>query len=215
MNSVFLDLFQSYPELEVCNKDLHKAFLIIKDSYQRNGKLLICGNGGSAADSEHIVGELMKGFLSKRKLPPEKRQLFRSQFGEDGDFLSEHLQGALPAISLTSHTALISAFSNDVSAETVYAQQVYGYGQNSDALLAISTSGNSTNVIRAVQVAKVKGLATIGLSGRKGGTLMDLCDTTIRVPKDHTHQIQELHLPVYHALCIALENEFFPEDKNI
>jgi D-sedoheptulose 7-phosphate isomerase len=213
MNSIFSNIFHSFPELKICQKDLFNAFDILKNTYQKKGKLLICGNGGSAADSEHIVGELMKGFIFKRQLKLEARKQFIECFPDEGDFLADHLQGALPAISLVSHSALISAFANDVSAETIYAQQVYGYGLNTDALLAISTSGNSINIIRAVQVAKVMGLASIGLSGRQGGRLQELCDVTIKVPADSTYQIQELHLPVYHALCIALENEFFSEDR--
>lgn len=206
-------LIKSYPDLEVCRQDLNTAFEILKTSYTQNGKTLICGNGGSASDSEHIVGELMKGFISKRPLSENVRQKFREFFPEEGDYLADHLQGALPAISLVSHSALITAFSNDVSAETVFAQQVYGYGRPEDVLLAISTSGNSANVVRAVQVAKVMGLKTIGLTGRKGGKLAGLCDVNIIVPRELTHEIQELHLPVYHALCISLEEAFFSSSE--
>ena len=209
MTQAINTLIDSYPDLEICRHDLNSAFSILKESYSQNGKMLICGNGGSAADSEHIVGELMKGFLSKRPIPESVRQKFKDLFPEEGDYLADHLQGALPAISLVSHSALITAFSNDVTAETVYAQQVYGYGLPGDVLLAISTSGNSANVVRAVQVAKALGLGTIGLTGKKGGKLSELCDVTIKTPRDQTHQVQELHLPVYHALCIALEYTFF------
>lgn len=202
-------LIRTYPDLHLCKNELNKAVELLTDSFRQGGKTLICGNGGSAADSEHIVGELMKGFISKRPLPEHIRQNFRQVFPQEGDYLADHLQGALPCISLLSHTALISAFSNDVCAEMVYAQQVYGYGNKGDVLLAISTSGNSANVVRAVQVAKVSGLVTIGLTGKQGGKLHDLCDVTIRVPRELTHRVQELHLPVYHALCIALEEEFF------
>lgn len=206
-------LLENYPDLEVCRQELIKAFELLRDTYHNKRKVLICGNGGSAADSEHIVGELMKGFVLKRPLPDAVRRQLVEQYPEDGDFLADNLQGALPAISLVSHSALISAFVNDVSAETVFAQQVYGYGQPGDALLSISTSGNSANVVRAVQVARVMEMVTIGLTGSKGGKLHSLCDVTIRVPRTLTHHIQELHLPVYHALCIALEEEFF-EDSN-
>ena len=202
-------LIETYPDLKVCKDDLTSAFELLKNSYHSGGKLLICGNGGSAADSEHIAGELMKGFISKRLLPENVRRKFREHFPEEGDFLADHLQGALPTISLVSHSALMTAFINDVAAETVFAQQVYGYGKKEDSLLAISTSGNSKNVVRAVQVAKVQGLKTIGLTGEGGGRLASLCDTTIRAPRKLTHHIQELHLPIYHALCIALEEEFF------
>lgn len=209
MTSAIKTLIDTYPDLSVCGQDLEGAFELLKSVYQQKGKLLICGNGGSAADSEHIAGELMKGFISKRPIPDKMRQRFTDLFPEDGDFLADNLQGALPTISLVSHSALVTAFINDVSAETVFAQQVYGYGQRGDALLAISTSGNSANVVRAVQVAKALELKTIGLTGEDGGKLSGLCDVTIKVPKKETHRIQELHLPVYHALCIALEEAFF------
>jgi D-sedoheptulose 7-phosphate isomerase len=202
-------LCDSIPDLAVCKEDLNHAFELLRNSYKQKGKLLICGNGGSAADSEHIAGELMKGFISKRPIPDNIRRKFKDLFPEDGDFLADNLQGALPTISLVSHSALITAFINDVTAETVFAQQVYGYGQEGDALLAISTSGNSPNVVRAVQVAKALGLKTIGLTGQGGGKLAELCDVTIKAPRKLTHHIQELHLPIYHALCIALEEEFF------
>ncbi|MFP4093950.1 MAG: SIS domain-containing protein [Cyclobacteriaceae bacterium] len=213
MNPALVNLIQKYPDLEPCKSDLQKSLQFLKATYQNQGKLLICGNGGSAADCEHIVGELMKGFVSKRPLSGEERASFKKIFPEEGEYLADHLQGALPAISLVSHSALISAFTNDVSAETVFAQQVYGYGQASDVLLAISTSGNSINIIRAVQVARIKGVTTIGLSGKDGGRLKELCDVTIVVPRDNTAAIQELHLPIYHALCVALENEFFPSSQ--
>ena len=209
MTHVIDSLIETYPVLEVCRKDIYHTFEIFKESYHQQGKILICGNGGSAADCEHIVGELMKGFVSKRPLPAHVRQKFRRSFPEKGDYLADHLQGALPAISLVSQSSLISAFSNDVAADMVYAQQVYGYGRKGDVLVAISTSGNSVNIVNAVQTAKVMELKTIGLTGRKGGQLLDLCDVTIRVPKDITAQVQELHLPVYHALCLLLEEEFF------
>lgn len=209
MTSAIKILIDTYPDLSVCGQDLEGAYELLKNAYQQKGKLLICGNGGSAADSEHIAGELMKGFISKRPIPDKMRQRFTDLFPEEGDFLADNLQGALPTISLVSHSALITAFINDVSAETVFAQQVYGYGQRGDALLAISTSGNSANVVRAVQVAKALELRTIGLTGEGGGKLSGLCDVTIKVPEKETHRIQELHLPVYHALCIALEEAFF------
>lgn len=209
MTSAIRALIDTYPDLSVCKNDLESAFELLKSTYQQKGKLLICGNGGSAADSEHIAGELMKGFVSKRPLPDKMRRRFRELFPEEGDFIADNLQGALPTISLVSHSALMTAFINDVSAETVFAQQVYGYGQKGDALLAISTSGNSANVVRAAQVARALELQTIGLTGAGGGKLSDLCEVTIKVPREETHRIQELHLPVYHALCIALEEAFF------
>ena len=209
MTNAIDTLINNYPDLRVCQESLIQARELLRNTYRRGGKLLLCGNGGSGADCEHIVGELMKGFLSPRPLPAEVRERFRQHFPEEADYLADHLQGALPAISLVSHPALSSAFSNDVSAEMVYAQQVYGYGQPHDALWAISTSGNSANVVRAVQVAKALGVATIGLTGKDGGKLSKLCDVIIKAPRDLTHEVQELHLPIYHALCISLENDFF------
>jgi D-sedoheptulose 7-phosphate isomerase len=203
-------LITKYPELNECVPSIIEAFEFLKVTYHQGGKVLICGNGGSASDSEHIVGELMKGFMSKRPLSNERRQQFLQHFPEEGNFLANHLQGALPAISLVSHSALITAYANDVSAEMIFAQQVYGYGKSGDTVVGLSTSGNSANVVRAMQVAKVLGLRTIGLTGRSGGKLNELCDVTIRVPWERTPDIQERHLPIYHTLCIMLEEEFFP-----
>ena len=175
---VLTRLVARYPELEVCIPDITQAVERIITSYRNQGKLLVCGNGGSAADSDHIVGELMKGFMSKRPLSEQERQSFVEEFPTDGTYLADHLQGALPAISLIGSTALTSAYANDVAADMVYAQQVFGYGQPGDILIGISTSGNSTNVIRALQTAKVKGLITIGLTGQSGGLMSSICDVT-------------------------------------
>lgn len=202
-------LIATYPELEACASDIEAAFHVIRDCYRRGGKLLTCGNGGSAADAEHIVGELMKGYLLKRPVPEEVRAKMMVGNPEDVDYLTNHLQGGLPAISLVSQTSLISAIANDTAADMVYAQQVYVYGREGDALLGISTSGNAANVIRAMQVARSSGLHTIGLTGRTGGKLRSLCDVCIRVPTQHTPLIQERHLPIFHVLCAMLEEEFF------
>lgn len=209
MSQIVDTLVQKYTELSECRDDIQAAFEALRSTYQEGGKLLVCGNGGSASDSEHIVGELMKGFMSRRPLPAQEREKFAALFPQDSDFLCDHLQGALPAISLVSHSALITAFANDVSAEMIFAQQVYGYGYRGDAVLGLSTSGNSANVLRAMQVAKAKGLRTIGMTGHSGGKMKELCDVTIRVPWDSTPDIQERHLPIYHALCIMLEEAFF------
>ncbi len=202
-------LFARYPVLEACRAEILAAAEAICATYRAGGKLLLCGNGGSAADAEHIVGELMKGFLKKRPLPEALREKMRTAFPQDADYLYENLQGALPAISLVNSVALGTAFANDQAADLVFAQQVLGLGQEGDALLAISTSGNSKNVVYAVETARVRGLKTIALTGRSGGKLKPLADITIAVPEDETYRIQELHLPVYHALCIAAEEEFF------
>lgn len=206
-------LVAKYPELNECVPSIVSAFHMLKLTYQQGGKVLICGNGGSASDSEHIVGELMKEFMSKRPLPDSIRQRFHQQFPEEGEFLADHLQGALPAISLVSQSAFITAYANDVSADMIFAQQVYGYGKEGDALLGISTSGNSSNIVRAIQVAKVMGMRVIGLTGQNGGKMKELCDVVIRVPWGSTPDIQERHLPIYHALCIMLEKEFFPRGE--
>ncbi len=203
------NLLAKYPELSDCKGDVMAAFEMMRDSYRGGGKVLICGNGGSASDSEHIVGELMKGFMSRRPIPETMRSRLIEQFPDDGAYLADHLQGALPAISLVSHTALMTAYANDVAADMVFAQQVYGYGAKGDVLIGISTSGNSVNVIRALQVARAVGMRTIGLTGRSGGKMKGLCDVTIRVPWESTPDVQERHLPIYHALCIMLEEEFF------
>lgn len=209
MNKVLNDLIGKYPELEICKADILTAFEMLCKCYRTEGKILTCGNGGSASDSEHIVGELMKGFKSKRLLPLSFKEKITGLFPDDGDYLGTHLQGALPAIALTSNSTLNTAFANDVAADMIFAQQVYGYGNKGDVLIGLSTSGNSVNVIRALQVAKAKDMTTIGLTGRSGGKMKDLCDATIRVPQDSTPDIQELQLPVYHAICLMLENEFF------
>jgi phosphoheptose isomerase len=203
-------LVRRYPELEGCMGALEQAFTLLEGCYRGGGKVLVCGNGGSAADSEHIVGELMKGFLSRRPLDPSARQWLIDAFPEDGMYLADNLQGALPALSLVSQTALLSAYANDVAPDMIFAQQVYGYGRPGDALIGISTSGNSGNVLRALQVARAMGLATIGLTGRSGGRMVGLCDVTLQVPYDTVTEIQERHLPIYHTLCIMLEEAFFP-----
>jgi D-sedoheptulose 7-phosphate isomerase len=202
-------LIFSYPGLDVCRADIEAAFNVLRDCYRGGGKVLTCGNGGSAADAEHIVGELMKGYLLKRPVPQEIRTKLTGTSPEDGEYLADHLQGGLSAISLVSQTSLLSAIANDTAADMVYAQQVYVYGREGDALIGISTSGNSMNVIRAVQVARTLGLHTIGLTGRTGGKLRSLCDVCIRVPANDTTLIQERHLPIFHVLCAMLEEEFF------
>lgn len=198
-----------YPDLVPCLDDVEAAFDLLRDCFTSGGKLLLCGSGGSASDSEHVVGELMKAFELKRLLPETVRAKLTEAFGGEGTYLADHLQGALPAFSLVSQTALITAVANDVDAELIYAQQVYGYGRPGDALLGISTSGNSASVLHALRVARSLGLATVGLAGRSGGKMKELCDVTIRVPEDDTLLIQERHLPVYHALCRMLEQYFF------
>ncbi|MBD3320232.1 MAG: SIS domain-containing protein [Chitinivibrionales bacterium] len=205
----FSRLFNEYPLLHACRKEIEQAYSYISTCYQNGKKLLICGNGGSAADSEHIVGELMKGFVLKREIPVEDQDRLRSSGAVDWQHLSSRLQRALPAICLSSQTSLTTAYSNDIGDDMVYAQQVYGYGAPGDVLLGISTSGNSPNVVNALKVARAFGVYTIGMTGEDGGVMNDFCDVIIRVPARMTFKVQELHMPVYHALCAMLEEEFF------
>lgn len=207
------ELITRYPALSVCREDLVAAVRLLCDGYHGGHKLIVCGNGGSASDSEHIVGELMKGFLLPRKLGPEMAKRMHEVCPEEAEYFLENLQGALPALSLVNQVALNTAFANDQAPDLSFAQQLLGMGNEGDVLLAISTSGNSTNVIYALQMAKVKGVKTIALTGKSGGKIHSrgLADVTIRVPDDETFRIQEYHLPVYHMFCIAAENEFFGE----
>lgn len=202
-------LMERYPILLPCKKDILSAYEIMRDSYYNKGKLLIAGNGGSAADSEHIVGELMKGFVKKRSLSVSDKKKLLDIDCDYGKSLSDSLQGALPAIALTGHTALSTAYLNDVDGTLGFAQQVYGYGTEKDVFLGITTSGNSLNVINAAIVAKAKGLKVIALTGKDGGKIKKYADICIIVPEKETFKIQELHLPVYHSLCLMLEEEFF------
>ncbi|MDQ0874770.1 D-sedoheptulose 7-phosphate isomerase [Paenibacillus sp. V4I3] len=209
MSQTLKQLFVKYPDLEPCRSSIQEAFEAMRMSFEKGGKMLLAGNGGSAADCEHVVGELMKGFMSPRKLPKEQSDKMMLHGEDQGTYLADHLQGALPAISLVSHTAFATAFNNDVAADMVFAQQVYGYGKPEDTLVVFSTSGNSANIVHAVQVAKALGVYTIGLTGEGGGRLKELCDVTIRVPYRSTPDIQERHLPIYHVLCMMLEEAFF------
>lgn len=202
-------LITRYPALETVKEDIYEAFLTIKTCYEAGGKLLVAGNGGSAADAEHIVGELMKGFVLPRKIAPEFAEKLLSANTQLGAVLAENLQGALPAIALDGHLALSTAYANDCEPTLCFAQQVYGYGNTGDVLLAISTSGNSKNILYAVTVARAKGMKVIGLTGEKESMLSAAADVCIRVPEVETFMAQELHLPVYHCLCLMLEEYFF------
>ena len=202
-------LINRYPNLIVCKDSVIKAYEILEESYSKGGKLLVCGNGGSASDSEHIVGELMKEFKLKRKVYAAQAEIMKTIDLELGTTLAEHLQGALPAITLTAHSSLITAFMNDSEPVLVFAQQVNGYGNPEDVFMGISTSGNSANVLYATITAKARGLKVIGLTGAKENRLMKFADVCICVPETQTYKIQELHLPVYHCLCLMLEDKFF------
>ena len=204
-------LIERYPKLAVCKDDIKKAYELLEAAYSNGRKLLVCGNGGSASDSEHIVGELMKEFKLKRKVYSDQAAALKAVDPELGQVLAENLQGALPAICLTGHSSLTTAFMNDANADLVFAQQVNGYGKAVDVFLGISTSGNSKNVLYAAVNAKAKGLKVIGLTGAKENKLMKYADVCIRVPESETYKIQEYHLPVYHCLCLMLEDKFFGE----
>lgn len=203
------NLIVRYPQLSICREDIWRAYELLESAYQMGRKLLVCGNGGSASDSEHIVGELMKEFKLKRKVYSAHAAALKAIDPELGQTLADNLQGALPAISLTGHSSLQTAFMNDAVPELVFAQQVNGYGKPEDVFLGISTSGNSKNVLYAAVNAKAKGLKVIGLTGAKENKLMKYADVCIRVPETETYKIQELHLPVYHCLCLMLEDRFF------
>lgn len=194
-------LLKRYPELKSCEDKIKNALELIIETYEKGGKILVCGNGGSAADCEHIVGELMKGFRKKRPVHDERIP----------ENLRKGLQGALPAISLPSQISVLSAFINDEEPEMMYAQLVYGYAKENDLVIGISTSGNSQNIVNALNVAKSMGVKTLALTGEKKSKLMEISDVTINVPSSETYEIQEYHLPVYHYLCAAVEKHFFSE----
>lgn len=202
-------LVSRYPELNSCKADIENAYSVLQECFANGKKLLVAGNGGSAADAEHIVGELMKGFVKPRKLGKELSEALVSANPDLGRVLSESLQGALPAIALDGHPALTTAYMNDCEPLLCFAQQVNGYGNSGDVFLGISTSGNSKNVLYAVTVAKAKGLKVVGLTGERESELSAMADVCIRVPQKETYKIQELHLPVYHCLCLMLEEAFF------
>ncbi len=211
MNKHLSVLIERFPVLESAVNDIKKAFDLITESYRNEGKLLIAGNGGSAADAEHIVGELMKSFVLKRELSSEFSEQLVAADEELGTVLSKNLQGALPAIALDGHMSLTTAYMNDCEPLLCFAQQVNGYGKNGDVFLGISTSGNSKNVLYAATVARAKGMKVVGLTGAKDSKLYAFADVCIKVPQTETYMIQELHLPIYHCLCLMLEDEFFGE----
>lgn len=203
------ELVTRQPELLPLEQDILAAVKRLCDCFSNGGKLLVCGNGGSAADSEHIVGELMKGFLLRRPISAAMQEKLECLYPEDASAMTNALQQALPAISLISQTALMTAFGNDMSAQMALAQQVLGYGRAGDVLLAISTSGNSANVLYAAKLARALGVGVIGLTGEGGGKLKELCDICLCAPSPITFRIQEYHLPIYHCICACVENEAF------
>ena len=200
---IFSELFNRYPCLEECRNDIHNAYKIMVECYENGGKILCCGNGGSAADCDHFVGELMKGFLKKRPLPDKEKACF------DDKFIADSLQKGLPAISLCAHSALMTAFGNDAVPSLVFAQQVYAYAKENDVLLCFSTSGNSENVVYAAEAAKAAKIKTVSVTGTKESRLSGISDVCIRLPETETFRIQELTLPVYHCLAAMIEDNFF------
>lgn len=204
-------LVERYPVLKSVEQDIIDAYLIMQESYEIGGKILVAGNGGSAADSEHIVGELMKGFKMPRKSKDDYAKKLIEADPELGRVLEENLQGALPAIALDGHFALSTAYMNDCDPLLCFAQQVNGFGKEGDVFLGISTSGNSKNVLYAATVARAKGMKVIGLTGQKDSKLSAYADSTVKAPNTETYMIQELHLPIYHCWCLMLEDHFFGE----
>ena len=196
------ELYVRYSQLKPCEESIAKALALLLECYRNGGKVLVCGNGGSASDAEHIVGELLKKFRVHRDID----KTIAAKLPHD---LVARLEGALPAVSLVSMCGIISAFANDVAWETAFAQQTYGLGQSGDVLIALSTSGNSVNCVNAALVAHAKGMKVIAMTGAGGGRLGELADAAVRVPETETYKIQELHLPVYHALCAELEARLF------
>lgn len=204
-------LIERYPKLDVCRQDLINSYLIMEESYENGGKLLIAGNGGSASDSDHIVGELMKGFKMTRKHKENFTKKLIAENEELGTVLAENLQGALPAISLDGHPALSTAYMNDCVPLLCFAQQVNGFGKPEDVFLGISTTGNSKNILYAATTAHAKGMKVIGLTGAKDSKLSAIADVNVNAPETETYMIQELHLPIYHCWCLMLEDKFFGE----
>ena len=202
-------LLGRYPLLTACRQTIIDAYFVMEECFIHGGKLLIAGNGGSAADSEHIAGELMKRFKVPRPVNSVMADKLKAIDPIRGSFLAEKLECALPAIPLVAHEALSTAYSNDVDSGGVFAQQLFGYGRAGDVFLGISTSGNSRNVILATIVARALGIKIIGLTGESGGELASVADVTVKVPYTETYQVQELHLPVYHCWCLMLEEKFF------
>jgi len=206
--AIFDELFMRYPVLDTCRTDIGAAFDAMLASYRAGGKVLCCGNGGSASDCEHIVGELLKKFKRHRDIPAAVRERLSSA-GEEGAFLADRLEGSLPAVSLVSQSGILTAFANDVGWDEAFAQQLLGLARPGDVAVLLSTSGNSRNCVLAAVLAHAIDVKTVALVGEAGGRLGEMCDVTIRVPARETYKVQELHLPVYHALCAMLEEELF------
>ena len=207
------ELIRRYPQLKDISDKINEGAERLIRCYQNGNKVLICGNGGSSSDSDHIAGELLKGFEQKRPLNDSVKSSLLSISGKRGPYLAEKLQTSLPAISLSAHSGLVTAVANDTDATLMYAQQVIGFGEPGDVLLGISTSGNAQNVLDAAITARAKGMTVIGMTGETGGKLKSFCDILINVPEKRTSYVQELHLPVYHTLCLMIEFHFFGTEE--
>lgn len=208
------ELLTRYPVLAVCEEALAEALARMLETYEKGGKIMVCGNGGSCADAQHIVGELMKGFLLRRPMTEEQKTVFEAALGkEDAEIFASRMQRGIPAMALDGATGLLTAYANDVDADYIYAQQVFACGQKNDLLIGISTSGNSKNVVNAMKAAKAMGIRTIALTGAKESKSSALASVAIRVPETETFQVQELHLPVYHYLCAEMEESVFGADE--
>ncbi len=206
---IIQNFFSKHQHLDYLNLMMIRTVDLLTENFYKGGKILVCGNGGSAADSEHIVGELMKGFVLNRDIRKETHEKIKMLFPSDVDNFKDNLQIGIPAISLVSQTGLISAFNNDKNSNYVYAQQVFSYGKPYDTLFCLSTSGNSKNVLNAAKISKVLGIPVVGFTGIDGGKLKDLSDFLFNVPSKITSEIQEFHLPIYHTICMVLEEELF------
>lgn len=208
------ELLTRYPVLAVCEETLAEALARMLETYEKGGKIMVCGNGGSCADAQHIVGELMKGFLLRRPMTEEQKTAFEAALGkEDAEIFASRMQRGIPAMALDGATGLLTAYANDVDADYIYAQQVFACGQKNDLLIGISTSGNSKNVVNAMKAAKAMGIRTIALTGAKESKSSALASVAIRVPETETFKVQELHLPVYHYLCAEMEESVFGADE--
>lgn len=214
MNKILDDLICRYPVLEESKNAIWRGYTLMEECYRHKGKLLIAGNGGSASDSEHICGELMKSFRMKREIPQELRDRILEIDRQTGEEIADALECALPAIPLVSQAALNTAYINDVGSDGIFAQQLYGLGNEGDVFLGISTSGNSRNVVQAAILAKAIGMKVVALTGNTGGRMLGYSDVCVKVPEEETYKIQELHLPIYHCWCMMLEKAFFAEANN-
>lgn len=208
MKEIIDALCERFPDLAAQRSNILRAIDVFKATYATGGTLYVCGNGGSAADAEHIVGELLKGFLRKRPVSDSIRSELKRRFGDDGEWMANRLQCGLPAVSLTGHPSFSTAFGNDVSGEMTFAQHLFALGKRGDALLAISTSGNSQNVIRCLQMANVLEIESVAMTGVDGGRCAELANCAILAPAKETYRVQEFHLPIYHAICACLEELF-------